>query len=87
MVYGYIANGGYVTNESLLYNYLIGADQFNDPKCLECLMLPACTGGCPKKRIQDTIREMKMSCPYDMDKITDYIWAHYCVTTNRKINV
>lgn len=87
MVYGYIANGGYVTNESLLYNYLIGADQFNDSKCIECLMLPACAGGCPKKRIQDTQRKKKMSCPYDVNKITDYIWAHYCVKTNRKINV
>lgn len=86
-IYGNITNGGTITNESVLYNYLIGADQFNDSECLNCVLLPTCAGGCPYTRLLDMKRSKKMACPIDRAQIKDYLWAHYCTKAGKKINL
>lgn len=44
---------GKMTNEDILYEYLIKADHLNDTKCNACTFFPVCDGGCPYQRIQN----------------------------------
>ena len=43
-VYGNISEN--LTNESLFISYKTKADPLEDPNCLQCLLFPACNGGC-----------------------------------------
>lgn len=86
-IYGYVSEGGLITNDAVLFDYLMEADQINDSKCLNCLLLPNCSGGCPHTRLLDRHRNVKKSCPIDINKITDYLWAHYCTKVNKKIHL
>lgn len=54
-VFGQLKQEGTISiiNEELLYKYTTGADHITNAKCLECEVLPICTGGCPEKRIRN----------------------------------
>ncbi|MCM1152275.1 MAG: radical SAM protein [Muribaculum sp.] len=40
-------------NHNLFNDFILRGLCFNDPKCRECGLLPVCSGGCPKKRIDN----------------------------------
>lgn len=42
-----------VRNLPLLSKYMTMANMFEDAKCKECSLLPICTGGCPRRRINN----------------------------------
>lgn len=75
MVYGNLSDG--VTNDKILYDYLIGADPFDDDTCRQCFMLPVCPGGCPHVRLLDEKNGTRNACPLNMTNLEDYLWEHY----------
>lgn len=69
--------GGKVENETLLLRYLVGADPFEDQKCIECLLLPVCGGGCPLSRIQKKYESKEVDyCPLIKDNLSEFLLAH-----------
>lgn len=69
--------GGKVENEVLLLRYLVGADPFEDPNCLNCFLLPVCGGGCPLSRIQKKYDGKEINyCPLIKDNLYDFLLAH-----------
>lgn len=69
--------GGKVENEVLLLRYLVGADPFEDPKCLNCFLLPVCGGGCPLSRIQNKYDGKNVNyCPLIKDNLYEFLLAH-----------
>lgn len=46
-----------IYNESLLNNYILNGHCFDDPHCIECPLIPICSGGCPQKRIENFLRK------------------------------
>ncbi|MDE6826993.1 MAG: SPASM domain-containing protein, partial [Paramuribaculum sp.] len=79
--YGTFKEG--VTNERVLYDYLAGADQFEDETCKECIMLPICPGGCPHTRLVDERSGTRNACPLNVRNLKDYLWEHYKVIQKR----
>lgn len=75
--YGSIEDG--ITNHKVLYEYLGAEDQFADRKCLECILLPVCSGGCPYHRIMSRKKGTEYSaCPLIKSDLDNYLWMHYC---------
>lgn len=75
-VYGYI--DGRITNERLLLRYLNGAEQFEDEKCRNCILLPVCSGGCPYYRIQNEFEgKNNNNCPLIKHNLKDFLLLHY----------
>lgn len=66
---------GKVTNEALLLDYLTGADPLEDPKCLECILLPICGGGCPYERLRKSHEQD--TCPLLKNNLNDFLWRKY----------
>lgn len=52
---------GEITNEKVLYQYLMKADAIFDKECDECTFMPVCSGGCPYVRIQNELNGKKAS--------------------------
>ena len=76
--------GGKVKNETLLLRYLVGADPFEDPNCLNCLLLPVCGGGCPLSRIQNKYEGKNVNyCPLIKDHLYDFLLVHI----NKKLEI
>lgn len=48
---GNINNGEF--NFDLYAHWMMGADPLNDPKCVECKLLPVCHGSCPMLRLEN----------------------------------
>ncbi|WP_290082232.1 radical SAM/SPASM domain-containing protein [Paramuribaculum intestinale] len=75
-VYGNISEN--LTNESLFISYKTKADPLEDPNCLQCLLFPACNGGCPYERIKRLERgDPPADCPLIKDNIDSHLWNHY----------
>lgn len=69
---------GKIYNPKVLYEYLGAEDQFADSKCLECKLLPVCSGGCPYHRIMSRKKGTEYSsCPLIKSNLDDYLWMHY----------
>lgn len=51
-IIGNIADNDF-QNKGLFMQYLSTGNCFNDTKCLNCPILPICSGGCPNSRIQN----------------------------------
>lgn len=69
---------GSVYNHKVLYEYLGAEDQFADRKCMECKLLPVCSGGCPYHRIMSRKKGTDYSsCPLIKSDLDDYLWLHY----------
>ncbi len=52
MVIGNIFLDEPITNPVLRAQYAVGTDPFSDQKCISCVVLPICGGGCPNKRLR-----------------------------------
>lgn len=68
-------------NYSLLANYAVAYDKYEDPKCKECFLFPVCEGGCPGHRYNNKYcGHHHEVCPYELqhiDKILDMIYEDY----------
>lgn len=75
-IYGFI--DGTIVNEALLLQYLLGADPFEDNKCVKCRLLPVCSGGCPYNRIvnlnKNTVQD---ACPLQKKYLKSLLTLHY----------
>lgn len=47
---GSILDSSVTVNRKRFYDYML-YDPTNDPECMDCVYLPICMGGCPKRRI------------------------------------
>lgn len=57
-------------NLDLLSEYIVGTDMFSDPKCLDCLLLPVCDGGCNIKRLNYKLNNIPYDlCPIDIENL------------------
>lgn len=57
-------------NMTLISEYILGTDMFNDKKCLKCILLPICDGGCNLQRLEHKISGKNFdNCPVDTKKL------------------
>lgn len=65
-------------NMSLISEYILGTDMFNDQKCLKCILLPICDGGCNLRRL-DYKMSMKHydNCPIDPNYLDALLDSFY----------
>lgn len=63
------------SNIKLFLNYLSGMSQFEDSDCIECKLLPVCSGGCQNKRMNTTNKED--NCILGKDRMADFLYMHY----------
>lgn len=70
---GDLKNGVY--NYSLVEKYMLSSDKFSDSKCLKCSVLPICSGGCNKYRL-DTSYSQTDICPLAPDAIPQFFDVH-----------
>lgn len=63
------------TNMKLHLEYLSGKSQFEDPDCLECKLLPVCSGGCHNKRLKTMNKED--NCMMGKKRMEDFLYMHY----------
>lgn len=57
-------------NLSLISEYIVGTDMFNDTKCLSCFLLPVCDGGCALFRLEYKLTGKKYNvCPIEHDEM------------------
>ena len=69
-IVGNIKNKKIITNYDLICDYSINYNKFNDPKCLECFLLPVCIGGCPSNRYSNLTKNTNLEiCPYNFEHI------------------
>lgn len=74
-IYGFI--DGKIVNETLLLQYLMGADPFEDSRCIKCLLLPVCSGGCPYHRLLNTkIKSSQDVCPIQRKYLKTILTLH-----------
>lgn len=62
------------SNYSLLSQYMVKANMFNDKRCKKCFMFPVCNGGCSYKRLNDGDEEQ---CQIFPKNISSYLELHY----------
>lgn len=63
---------------SLLSEYVVGTDMYNDEKCLQCKLLPVCSGGCNLKRLNYKQHGTQYDiCPMDSEKIDVLLDMYY----------
>ena len=73
--YGIIDNK--IVNESVMLDYLIGADPLEDKSCLDCLLFTRCGGGCPYDRLWKNRQNTKHACcPLHKNFLEELLWAH-----------
>ena len=63
------------SNIRLHLEYLSGKSQFDDPDCIECRLLPVCSGGCQNKRLNTKNKEE--NCMLGKNRIEDFLYMHY----------
>jgi uncharacterized protein len=73
---GDVVNG--VNNYELVSEYIIGTDKFTDTKCLDCKILPICSGGCNLYRYEYNHNKTPYNiCPLDEDGLKKHIEIFY----------
>lgn len=66
-VIGHITDSDF-ENPQLYVNYQIDGDCFNSQTCLQCSLLPICSGGCPHNRLQNMYNNAQIEiCPLQHD--------------------
>lgn len=69
---------GKITNERVLYDYLMKADAIFDKKCNKCNFMPVCSGGCPYVRIQKELNgEQASVCSLFKQNYKVFLLAQY----------
>lgn len=67
-----------IDNLELFYNYVEGANQFEDKLCMECSLIPICAGGCTYTRLKNSYEKSNIDgCHLAKDYIEDLIKLHY----------
>lgn len=67
-----------VTNESLLFQYMEGADPLSDKNCINCKTYPICGGGCVHARIMKKYHKAKVNpCAYAKNYLEKFLSAYY----------
>jgi uncharacterized protein len=51
-IIGYISDEK-LTNPTLFYRYIVGSKAIKDQECLDCFLLPVCTGNCAYYRLRN----------------------------------
>lgn len=75
-VYGNIS--GQITNPTLLMRYINASNQFKDSKCKDCLLLPVCSGGCPKYRMLNRYEGKEIDvCPLIRHNLDEFLYLHF----------
>lgn len=65
-------------NRDLMLRYTTGVDQLDDPKCVDCGLLPICDGGCPRVRLLNKYEERNLeTCHLIKDGMEDLLYCHY----------
>lgn len=69
---------GSMTNEAVLYEYMVEADYLNDPICNDCIFFTTCDGGCPYKRIQnEKAGRAQNTCSLFKEHTEDFLMLRY----------
>lgn len=67
-----------IRNDQLHFDYLAGADPLDHPDCLECFLLPVCSGGCPYQRLMaKSLDDLKKCCILQKDNLQGFLEKHY----------
>lgn len=80
-IVGYISNKSNANN-TLFNTYITKGLCFDDPKCQQCSLLPICSGGCPRKRVDNLLGISKndLCCIYNNNSgkvIEDVLFNYY----------
>ena len=69
---------GRMTNEAVLYEYMVEADYLNDPQCNDCIFFTTCDGGCPYRRIQnEKAGRAQGTCSLFKEHTEDFLMLRY----------
>ena len=69
---------GRMTNEAVLYEYMVEADYLNDPQCNDCIFFTTCDGGCPYDRIQNKkAGRSQGTCSLFKEHTEDFLMLRY----------
>lgn len=61
-----------------MLRYTVGIDQLDDPKCINCGLLPICDGGCPRVRMLNKYEGRNLeTCHLMKDGMEDLLYSHY----------
>lgn len=53
-------------------------NQFKDSKCKDCLLLPVCSGGCPKYRMMNKYEGKEIDvCPLIKHDLDEFLYLHF----------
>lgn len=87
MTIGNIHNEEPIDNPDLVALYSIGTDPFNDDTCLECSMMPICSGGCvnTRLRVQQFGEKDENFCSLYKERLVTYLEAYYDSYRTREI--
>jgi uncharacterized protein len=67
-----------VINPILLNRYYVAGDPFDDKKCIDCIHIQTCGGGCPYLRIQNEFENKNIdTCDLIKDNLEEYLEIHY----------
>lgn len=74
------------TNSATMISYLKYGIAFSDPTCKKCVLLPICTGGCPKHRLENMHNSRKRNlCDHirddDYKLLKEWLYSFYCDKT------
>ncbi len=71
-------NNPKINHRTLYFRYLNAADNFNDEKCKECILLPSCDGGCQYLRLKNKYENGRFdTCHIAKNNIQELLELHY----------
>lgn len=74
-------------NTALISQYTLGTDMFSDKKCMECVLLPVCDGGCNLRRLDYKISGKPFdNCPINLNELDIVLDAFYEIKTSQRNN-
>lgn len=72
-------------NKGHLLRYVSGIDQFDDPECVQCGLLPVCDGGCPRVRLLNKYEGRNLeTCHLLKDGMEDMLYCHFLTKNSEK---
>lgn len=78
----------YVSNKKLFNAFILDADCLEDEKCVNCCLLPICSGGCANQRVSNMLYgdSNNLCCVYKSDNesaLEDLLYEYYLSTHNQ----
>lgn len=72
-------------NSVIATRYLVGADQLEDKKCIECNLFPICDGGCAYQRIENKFNKTEHDlCDLRRGNLHKFLDIHYEIKNRMK---